>query len=238
MRITKQASCPAPSVKGDAGGSATGNESFVTVNDDTATLPNSRQLTAGTLISVVDGGAGNPITINYTGGTYLRDTIWVPANNFEPSTSPNYSPAPKVEIVLPTTGRQVCAVKFDGEKEAHATICFPRNIPAYPGGEYILRMYWFTDGTDVANTFAWRIGGHDIDNGGDLDPSGFGVQSNNQLSAGSYKMNASGAIGWAAVGAGWAQDSIYHLLVQRGSDSNEDIGYLLGVRCTIGVPLS
>ena len=66
MRQTKQACYPAPSVANDAGGSSTGNESFVTVNDDTATLPNSRQLAAGTGISVTDGGAGDPITVANT----------------------------------------------------------------------------------------------------------------------------------------------------------------------------
>lgn len=68
MRLSKQAGCPGPSVrKDDSGGTATGNESFVTVNDDTATLPNSRQLTPGAGIGIADGGAGNPIVVFSTG---------------------------------------------------------------------------------------------------------------------------------------------------------------------------
>ena len=55
MRPSKQASCPGPTVrKDDSGGTATGNESFVTINDDTATLPNSRQLTEGDRITITD----------------------------------------------------------------------------------------------------------------------------------------------------------------------------------------
>lgn len=65
MKQTKTAGFPAPSV-GKASGGAPGSESFVTVNDETATLPQSRQLAAGAGIAVTDGGAGNPITVDNT----------------------------------------------------------------------------------------------------------------------------------------------------------------------------
>lgn len=236
MRITKQSSCPAPSVSRGGGGSVTGNESFITVNDDTATLPNSRQIAAGTGISIVDGGAGNIITIN--GKDHFVDTIWIPANLFEPASSPDYSPAPKVEIVLPVTGRQICAVKFDGACEAVAPVCFPYFYTTF-GGLLLhgLRMYWFTDGTDVANTFAWRIGGHDVNDGSNIDQASDAVSNNDQLSGGSYILNGAN-LAWAMVGGYPTNTSIYHLLVQRATDSNNDVGYLYGVRCSVGVPLS
>lgn len=63
MRQTKQASHPAPSVRNDAGGGVTGNESFVTVNDE-ALLSHSRKLTAGINISINDKGANDEIIVS------------------------------------------------------------------------------------------------------------------------------------------------------------------------------
>lgn len=50
----------------NGGAVAPANQTYVTVSNESATLPNSRQITAGTNISIVDGGAGGPITINST----------------------------------------------------------------------------------------------------------------------------------------------------------------------------
>jgi len=46
---------------------APSDATYVTIDDESADLANSRQLTAGAGISLTDGGAGNPITIAATG---------------------------------------------------------------------------------------------------------------------------------------------------------------------------
>lgn len=129
MRITKQASCPGPSVRsgGGGGGSVTGNESFVTVNNDSATLPNSRQLTGGALISVADGGAGSPITVNYTGpaNNYVQQSDCIGAAHFVPAQSP-YSPAPIENYYIAANGFSGKVVRYDPGVETAAT-CFWTN---------------------------------------------------------------------------------------------------------------
>lgn len=127
MRITKQASCPGPTVRSGGGGSVTGNESFVTVNDDSATLPNSRQLAGGTLISLTDGGAASPITVNYTGpaNTYVEQSDCIPAANFVPAQSP-YSPAPIENYYIAASGFAGKVVRFDPGVDTTAA-CFWTN---------------------------------------------------------------------------------------------------------------
>jgi hypothetical protein len=64
-------------VTGGGGGDGFPNASYVTVNDESSDLPNSRQIAAGVGISLTDGGAGNPIviatTVNYrSSGIYYQ----------------------------------------------------------------------------------------------------------------------------------------------------------------------
>jgi hypothetical protein len=52
---------------------------YVTVDDESADLPDSRQIAAGTNITIIDGGAGGPITISAAGGSGA-DTITATAS--------------------------------------------------------------------------------------------------------------------------------------------------------------
>lgn len=154
MRFTKQSSCPAPSVsRQSGGGSVTGNESFVTVNDDSATLPNSRQITQGSGITIVDSGAGNPITIN--GKTMVRNADFIQANNFMPAQSP-LSPAPIIWTGY-TDGFAVKAIKLVPGAQTEATLFhyLPRTV--FIGEQLSTGIAWASDNAD-ANAMDLRIG--------------------------------------------------------------------------------
>jgi hypothetical protein len=236
MRQTKQSSCPAPSVLGDNGGTVTGNESFVTVNDDTATLPNSRQLTAGTNISVVDSGAGNPITINCTLSSYL-DIQWLKADLFQGGEPAGYTPAPVEEIVLPA-GNKLRAVKFISgtETAANCHFPFPDNVPGNPGISYLTRIYWLTDNTDVANSVNWRVGNRHYGAGDSLDTVAGTWSVNSQVSAGVNLLNTRTAA-YAYNGPDPADAVLAMCNVKREVDSMPGTAWLIGVRISIGLPL-
>lgn len=72
----------------DLAGSALGlDATFVTVTPN-AVLPNERILTAGTNINIVDGGAGNPITVNVDDPLLLSDGL-VTAPSYSFASDPN-----------------------------------------------------------------------------------------------------------------------------------------------------
>lgn len=241
MRQTKQACYPAPSVaSGGGGGSVTGNESFITVNDDTATLPNSRQLTAGTHITVVDGGAGNPITINalwpVVPSSYL-DILWLKADLFQGGEPAGYTPAPCEEIVLPS-GNKLRAIKFVAGVETHA-IChipFPDNVPGFPGLYYVSRIYWLTDNADVTHTVDIDVGYRHYASGDNLDTVAAAWAAMPLLSAGVNLLNTRDA---AYIYAGPAAGNAILAMcnVRRRVDLMPGTAWLIGVRLSIGLPL-
>jgi hypothetical protein len=55
-------------VSGSGGGGAPATATFATIANESATLPNSRRLLAGTNVSFVDGGPGSTLQINASGG--------------------------------------------------------------------------------------------------------------------------------------------------------------------------
>lgn len=237
MRMTKQSACPAPSVICDAGGAMTGNESFVTVNDETATIPNSRQLTAGTNISVVDSGAGNPITINCTLSSYL-DIIWLKADLFQGGEPAGYTPAPVEEIVLPA-GNKIRAVKFIAgtETAANCHFSFPDNVPGTPGISYLTRIYWLTDNTNTANQVQWRVGYQHYGAGDSLDTVAGVSAIMYQTSAGANLLNTRTA-SYSYSGDDPADGVLAMCNVKRTVDSMPGSAWLIGVRVSIGLPLS
>lgn len=152
MRQTKQAGYPAPTVRKDAGGSATGNESFVTVNDDSATLPNSRQITAGSGIGIVDGGAGNPITINNDySKVEMNDCL--NAAHFVPAQSP-FSPAPIENYYIAATGFAGKVIKMLPSVKTAASAFWTNRWFTYPGTAFytvFAQVNYFTDNVSTNN---------------------------------------------------------------------------------------
>ncbi|MHC4620001.1 MAG: hypothetical protein ACYTEQ_19825, partial [Planctomycetota bacterium] len=150
--VTKQSSCPAPSVLGDAGGGVTGNESFVTVNDDTATLPNSRQITAGTNIGIVDGGAGGAVTINNSLTKNEHDNC-IGAAHFVPAQSP-FLPAPIENYYIAASGFAGKVIRFDtGAKSAASCFWSNRWVNHPVSGSYLVNVQinFFTDNASLNN---------------------------------------------------------------------------------------
>lgn len=237
MRITKQASCPAPSVSSDAGGSVTGNESFVTVNDDTATLPNSRQLTAGANITVTDGGAGNPITIAAVVPVSYIDIQWLKADWFQGGEPAGYTPAPVEEIVLPG-GNKLRAVKFAAgiESAANCHFCFPDNITGFPGIYYVQRIYWLTDNGNVADSVKWVCGFQNYGAGDSLDTLAGGGAAMYQVSSGVNLLNTRNAA-FSYSGDDPADSVLSMCNVYREIDSMPGTAWLIGVRISMGLPL-
>lgn len=155
MRVSKQASCPGPSVFKDAGGGSTGLESFVTVNDDSATLPNSRQLTGGTNIGIVDGGAGSPVTVNFTGAIpdRVEQDNCINAAHFVPAQSP-FSPAPIENYYIAASGFAGKVVRYDpGETTAASCFWSNRWVTRPVSGSYTVdcQLNFFTDNASTNN---------------------------------------------------------------------------------------
>lgn len=237
MRISKQASCPGPSVRGDAGGAITGNESFVTVNDDSATIPNSRQLTAGAGIAITDGGAGNPVTIENT-LTQFRETIWFPGEMFRPAQSPYNYPAENDDIYLPISGNAHRAVRFIAGQASQATVGIPASyqLPTFALAFAQADLYWITNGDNVANNVEWAVGSRFFANASDFDIQPGAFASAPDMSNGAYYMNIIGC-SFSFEGT-WAANSFMTTVVSRGVDSNPDDVWLIGLRLTIGALLS
>lgn len=153
MRLTKQSSCPAPSVgAASGGGTATGNESFVTINDDTATLPNSRQITAGTGINIVDGGAGNPVTIN-ADYTKVEQDQCINAAHFVPAQSP-FSPAPIENYYIAASGFAGKVIRLNPGEMTAASCFWSNRWIAKPGTAFytiLAQVNFFTDNASTNN---------------------------------------------------------------------------------------
>jgi hypothetical protein len=177
---------PAPSVTRDAGGAVTGNETFVTVNNEAATLPNSRQLAAGAGIALADGGAGNPITVSSTvvAPTGITGASrWISAQEFVPD---NTIPAPNERIYIgATTLRAYEAVKFvAGARTQAACAAGPIPGPIDIVGQWSWYLYWVTDNADTSNAVSWRINAYWQGNNTDLSSNYSYYQSFSDVSSG------------------------------------------------------